>query len=112
MGSLENLKGNTFRDKPERINKNGRPKGAIVYVKDLAKLAAEELAKPGKTKATVAAEIIDMLIHKKILIKEDIAAMKLLMELLGHLDNQVAEKGKMIIEWGSQNGYSDPDKAA
>jgi hypothetical protein len=53
-----------------------------------------------------------MLIHKKILVKEDITAMKLLMELLSHMDNQVAEKGKMIIEWGSQNGYSDTDKTA
>jgi hypothetical protein len=53
-----------------------------------------------------------MLIHKKILLKEDITAMKLLMELLSHMDNQVAEKGKMIIEWGSQNGHSDQDKTA
>ncbi len=112
MAGLDNLKGNTFRDKPERINRNGRPKGSITYVKDLAKMAAEELSKPGKTKETVAAEIIDMLIHKKILLKEDITAMKLLMELLTHLNNQVAEKGKMIIEWGSQNGYSDTDKTA
>lgn len=112
MAGADNLKGHSFRDKPERINRNGRPKGSIVYVKDLARMAAEELAKPGKTKETVAAEIIEMLIHKKILLKEDITAMKLLMELLTHLNNQVAEKGKMIIEWGSQNGHSNTDKTA
>jgi hypothetical protein len=112
MPNPENLVGHTFRDKPERINRAGRPKGAVVYVKDLAMLAAKELAKPGKDKETVAADIIHMLIHKKILLKEDIAAMKVLMELLTHMDNQVAEKGKMIIEWGSQNGHSDTDKTA
>ena len=112
MAGADNLKGHSFKDKPERINRNGRPKGSIVYVKDLARMAAEELAKPGKTKETVAAEIIEMLIHKKILLKEDITAMKLLMELLTHLNNQVAEKGKMIIEWGSQNGHSNTDKTA
>jgi len=112
MAGADNLKGHSFRDKPERINRNGRPKGSIVYVKDLARMAAEELAKPGKTKETVAAEIIEMLIHKKILLKEDITAMKLLMELLTHLNNQVSEKGKMIIEWGSQNGHSNTDKTA
>jgi hypothetical protein len=112
MAGADNLKGHSFRDKPERINRNGRPKGSITYVKDLARMAAEELSKPGKTKETVAAEIIEMLIHKKILLKEDITAMKLLMELLTHLNNQVAEKGKMIIEWGSQNGHSNTDKTA
>jgi hypothetical protein len=112
MAGADNLKGHSFRDKPERINRNGRPKGSITYVKDLAMMAAQELSKPGKTKETVAAEIIEMLIHKKILLKEDITAMKLLMELLTHLNNQVAEKGKMIIEWGSQNGHSDQDKTA
>jgi hypothetical protein len=112
MPNPENLKGHSFRDKPERINKNGRPKGSIVYVKDLAMMAAQELSKPGKDKETVAADIIHMLIHKKILLKEDITAMKVLMELLSHLDNQVAEKGKMIIEWGSQNGHSSTDKTA
>lgn len=112
MAGADNLKGHSFRDKPERINRNGRPKGSIVYVKDLAKMAAEELSKPGKDKETVAADIVHMLIHKKILLKEDIAAMKVLMELLSHLDNQVAEKGKMIIEWGSQNGHNSTDKTA
>jgi len=112
MAGADNLKGHSFRDKPERINRNGRPKGSIVYVKDLARMAAEELGKPGKTKETVAGDIIEMLIHKKILVKEDITAMKLLMELLTHLNNQVAEKGKMIIEWGSQNGHSNTDKTA
>jgi hypothetical protein len=112
MAGADNLKGHSFRDKPERINRNGRPKGSITYVKDLAKMAAEELSKPGKDKETVAGDIINMLIHKKILLKEDITAMKVLMELLAHLDNQVAEKGKMIIEWGSQNGHSSTDKTA
>jgi hypothetical protein len=44
MAGADNLKGHSFRDKPERINRNGRPKGSIVYLKDLAKMAAEELA--------------------------------------------------------------------
>lgn len=107
-------KGNatTFDKRPDFINRNGRPKGSIVYIKDLAKMAAEELAKPGKTKETVAAEIIAMLIHKKILDKEDMAAMKVLLELLSHLNNQVAEKGKMVIEWGSKNGSSSTDISA
>jgi hypothetical protein len=86
MAGADNLKGHSFRDKPERINRNGRPKGSIVYVKDLAKMAAEELSKPGKTKETVAGDIIEMLIHKKLLLKEDITAMKLLMELLGQIN--------------------------
>lgn len=102
----------TFDKRPDFINRAGRPKGAVVYIKDLARMAAEELAKPGKTKETVAAEIIAMLIHKKILDKEDMAAMKVLLELLSHLNNQVAEKGKMVIEWGSKNGSSSTDLSA
>ena len=105
----ENIKGQGFHTNPERINRNGRPKGSIVYVKDLAKMAAEELAKPGKTRETVAAEVIHMLIHKKILEKEDMAAMKVLLDLLGHLNTQVTEQGKMIIEWGSKVGQSSQD---
>lgn len=112
MAGADNIKGQGFHTNPERINRKGRPKGSIVYIKDLATMAAEELGKPGKTKETVAADIIDMLIHKKILLKEDITAMKLLMELLTHLNNQVAEQGKMIIEWGAQSGHSNTDKSA
>jgi hypothetical protein len=111
----ENLKkGNatTFDKRPDFINRAGRPKGSIVYVKDLARMAAEELAKPGKTKETVAAEVINMLIHKKILEKEDMAAMKVLLELLSHLNNQVAEQGKMVIEWGAKIGQSNQDLSA
>lgn len=102
----------TFDKRPDFINRNGRPKGSIVYIKDLAKMAAEELAKPGKTKETVAAEVINMLIHKKILEKEDMAAMKVLLELLSHLNNQVAEQGKMVIEWGAKIGQSNQDISA
>ena len=32
--SLENLKGNTFRDKPERINRRGRPRKLVSVVTD------------------------------------------------------------------------------
>lgn len=106
------IKGQGFHTNPERINRNGRPKGAVVYVRDLARMAAEELAKPGKTKETVAAEVINMLIHKKILEKEDMAAMKVLLDLLNHLNNQVAEQGKMVIEWGAKIGQSNQDISA
>jgi|DEB3_MinimDraft_2_1074329.scaffolds.fasta_scaffold01886_2 hypothetical protein len=106
------IKGQGFHTNPERINRNGRPKGSVVYVRDLARMAAEELAKPGKTKETVAAEVIHMLIHKKILEKEDMAAMKVLLDLLNHLNNQVAEQGKMVIEWGAKIGQSNQDISA
>ena len=106
------IKGQGFHTNPERINRNGRPKGSIVYVRDLARMAAEELAKPGKTKETVAAEVINMLIHKKILEKEDMAAMKVLLDLLGHLNNQAVEQGKMVIEWGAKIGQSSQDLPA
>lgn len=102
----------TFDKRPEFINRAGRPKGAVVFVKDLAKMAAEELSKPGKTKETVAAEIIHMLIHKKIIEKEDMSAMKVLLDLLGHLNNQAVEQGKMVIEWGTRNGQSSQDLPA
>ena len=108
----DNVKGQGFHTNPERINRKGRPKGSIVYVKDLAKMAAEELAKPGKNKETVAAEVIHMLIHKKILEKEDMAAMKVLLDLLGHLNNQAVEQGKMVIEWGAKIGQSSQDLPA
>jgi hypothetical protein len=108
----ENVKGQGFHTNPERINRKGRPKGSVVYVKDLAKMAAEELSKPGKTKETVAAEVIHMLIHKKILEKEDMAAMKVLLDLLGHLNNQAVEQGKMVIEWGAKIGQSNQDLSA
>ena len=108
----ENVKGQGFHTNPERINRKGRPKGSVVYVRDLAKMAAEELAKPGKTKETVAAEVIHMLIHKKILEKEDMAAMKVLLDLLGHLNNQAVEQGKMVIEWGAKIGQSSQDLSA
>jgi hypothetical protein len=108
----DNVKGQGFHTNPERINRKGRPKGSIVYVKDLAKMAAEELSKPGKTKETVAAEVIHMLIHKKILEKEDMAAMKVLLDLLGHLNNQAVEQGKMVIEWGAKIGQSSQDLPA
>lgn len=111
----ENLKkgrSTTFDKRPDFINRAGRPKGAVVYVKDLAKMAAEELSKPGKTKETVAAEVIHMLIHKKILEKEDMAAMKVLLDLLGHLNNQAVEQGKMVIEWGAKIGQSSQDLPA
>lgn len=108
----ENVKGQGFHTNPERINRKGRPKGSIVYVRDLAKMAAEELSKPGKTKETVAAEVIHMLIHKKILEKEDMAAMKVLLDLLGHLNNQAVEQGKMVIEWGAKIGQSNQDLSA
>ncbi len=46
MPNEENLKGHTFRDKPERINRKGRPK--LPDLKEaMAKLLAEE--KDGKT---------------------------------------------------------------
>ncbi len=110
--NADKIKGQGFHTNPERINRNGRPKGAVVYVRDLARMAAEELAKPGKTKETVAAEVINMLIHKKILEKEDMAAMKVLLDLLSHLNNQVAEQGKMVIEWGAKIGQSNQDLSA
>ena len=108
----ENVKGQGFHTNPERINRKGRPKGSVVYVRDLAKMAAEELSKQGKTKETVAAEVIHMLIHKKILEKEDMAAMKVLLDLLGHLNNQAVEQGKMVIEWGAKIGQSSQDLSA
>ena len=108
----ENVKGQGFHTNPERINRKGRPKGSVVYVRDLAKMAAEELSKPGKTKETVAAEVIHMLIHKKTLEKEDMAAMKVLLDLLGHLNNQAVEQGKMVIEWGAKIGQSSQDLSA
>lgn len=112
VNNSDNIKGQGFHTNPERINRKGRPKGSVVYVRDLANMAAEELAKPGKTKETVAAEVINMLIHKKILEKEDMAAMKVLLDLLSHLNNQVAEQGKMVIEWGAKIGQSNQDLSA
>jgi hypothetical protein len=99
----------SFANKPEYRNNKGRPSGSIVYVKDLAKIAAEELAKPGKTKETIAQEVIHMLIHKKILDKEDMAAMKVLIDLLSHLNTNVQEANVMKIEWGGKSGNDSQD---
>jgi hypothetical protein len=105
----EALRKHSFANKPEYINKKGRPAGSIVYLKDLAKLCAEELAKPGMTKETIAAEVIHMLIHKKILDKEDMAAMKVLIELLGHLSSPVTEANIMKLEWGGKSENDSKD---